>query len=131
VRGHRSLVDVFDDIFGNLQEIVRSEIHLARAEVSEELRSAKSSALGMGFAMLAGAFALLFALLSGMYALTRVMAGWQAALIIAAALATVSAIALVFARLRARKRQRPVSSPGTGTAASIEEDLKWIRPSIR
>ena len=131
MRGQRSLVDVFDDIFGNLQEIVRSEIRLARAEVSEKLRSAKSSALGMGLALLLGAFALLFALLSGLYALTLVMAGWKAALIIAAALATVSAIAFVLARFHARKRQRAAPSLGTSSAASMEEDLKWIRPSIR
>jgi phosphatidylserine synthase len=128
VRGQRSLVDVFDDIFGNLQEIVRSELRLARAEVGQELRSAKSSAFGVGFAMVAGALAVLFALLSGMYALARVMPGWKAALIIAAAMAMVSAIAFVFARRRASKRRRPVRSP---TAESIEEDPKWIRPSIR
>ena len=128
VQGQRSLVDVFDDIFGNLQEIVRSEIRLARAEVGQELRSAKSSAFAVGFAMLAGALALLFALLSGMYALTLVMPGWKAALIIAAAMAVVSGIAFVLAGRRASKRRRPVRSPG---AESIEEDLKWIRPSIR
>ena len=128
VQGQRSLVDVFDDIFGNLQEIVRSEIRLARTEVGQELRSAKSSAFAVGFAMLAGALALLFALLSGMYALARVMPGWKAALIIAAAMAVVSGIAFVLAGRRASKRRRPVRSPG---AESIEEDLKWIRPSIR
>ena len=128
MRGQRSLVDVVDDIFGNLQELVRSEIRLARAEVGQELRSAKSSAFGVGFAMLAGALALLFALLSGMSALARVMPGWTAALIIAAAMAVVSGIAFVLAGRRASKRRRPVPSPG---AESIEEDLKWMRPSIR
>lgn len=128
MRGQRSLVDVFDDIFGNLQEIVRSEIRLARAEVGQELRSAKSSAFGVGLAMLAGALALLFALLSGMYALALVMPGWKAALIIAAATAVVSGIAFLLARRRASKRRRPVPSP---SAESTEEDLKWIRPSIR
>ena len=73
VRDDRSVVDVLNDIFGNLQDLVRSEIRLAKAEVSDELRGATSSALGLGIAFLASAFTALFLLLSGMYALSLVM----------------------------------------------------------
>ena len=55
LRGDRSIVDVLNDIFGDLQDIVRSEIRLAKAEVSDELRGAKASALGLGVALLTGA----------------------------------------------------------------------------
>ena len=34
----RSVSDVLQDIFGNVQEIVRSEVRLARAEIRPRLR---------------------------------------------------------------------------------------------
>jgi hypothetical protein len=127
VRGDRSIVDVLNDIFGNVQDIVRSEIRLAKAEVSDELRGVKGSALGLGFAVLASAFTALFLLLSGMYALSLVMSTWGAALCVAVATAVLSAGAYLVAgrRLRARRNVAP------RTAASIKENLEWAKQSMK
>jgi hypothetical protein len=40
VRADRALLDVLTDILGNLEDIIR---HLAKAELTDELRSARSS----------------------------------------------------------------------------------------
>jgi hypothetical protein len=127
VRGDRSLLDVINDIFGNLQDIVRSEIRLAKAEVSDELRGAKSSAVGLGIALLAGASSALFLLLSGMYALSMVLTMWGAALCVALAMAVVSALAFLVAGQRRRARR----SIDPRTAVSIKENLEWAEQSIK
>ena len=43
-RGDRSIGDVLKDIFGNVQEMIRAEIRLARAEMREEAGKTLSSA---------------------------------------------------------------------------------------
>jgi uncharacterized membrane protein YqjE len=42
--GDRSLSDVLQDILRNVQEMVRSEVRLAKTEIREEAVKAKSSA---------------------------------------------------------------------------------------
>jgi uncharacterized membrane protein len=98
-------VDVLNDIFGNLQDIVRSEIHLAKAEASKELRSATPSAIGLGIALLASAFTALFLLLAGMYALSLVMPIWRAALCVALAMTVVSVTGFLITARRTRARR--------------------------
>jgi hypothetical protein len=121
VEGERSFVEVLNDLFGNVQDIVRSEVHLAKAEATSELRSAKSTALGFGVALLAIAFATLFGLLSAMYALALVMTAWQAALVVAGAMALVGVIAYVIAdrHMRTPRETAPQS------AENKKEDLSW------
>ena len=126
MRDERSLVDLLNDILGNLHDIVRSELRLATAEVTDELRTTKSAALGLGIALLASAFAVLFLLLSAMYALTLVLTTWGAALVVAGAVAMVSVVAFVGARrMRVRRNIAP------RTTASIKENLAWAKQSIK
>jgi uncharacterized membrane protein len=127
VRGERSMVDILNDIFGNFQDIGRSEIRLAKAEVSNDLRSAKSSALGLGIALLASAFAALFLLLAAMYALSLIISIWGAALCVAFAMAVLSVIAFLIAGRLTRARRN--SAPRT--AGSIKENLEWTKQSIK
>ena len=127
MRGERSLLDVLTDIFGNLEDIVRSELRLARAEVADELRRAKSSVLGLGIAILAGTLSVLFLLLSGMYALRLVLTPWGAALVIAGAAALVSLVAFLISAQRRRARRNIVPR----TTASIKENLEWAQQSIK
>jgi uncharacterized membrane protein YqjE len=126
VRDERSLVDLLNDILGNLHDIVRSELRLATAEVTDELRTTKSAALGLGIAFLASAFTVLFLLLSAMYALTLVLTTWGAALVVAGAVAMVSVVAFVGARrMLVRRNIAP------RTTASLKENLAWAKQSIK
>lgn len=123
----RSLVDVISAVFGNLQDIVRAEIRLARFEVTDELRSAKLTAAGLGVALLASAFSALFLLLAATYALTLVLTAWGAALVVAGVMALVSVIAFAVtsSRMRARRGVAP------RTKDSIKENLAWAKQSIK
>jgi uncharacterized membrane protein YqjE len=120
VRAERSMLDIVNDVFGNLQDIVRSEIRLAKAELSVELRAARSSALSFGMALLAAGFAALFLLLSAMYALSLWMSTWGAALCVALAMAGISLAAFLIAKRSSRTPQ----NVGRRTAASIRENLQ-------
>ena len=127
MRDERSLVDVLNAIFGNLQDIVRLELRLATAEVTDELRSSKSAAFSLGIAFMAGAFTALFLLLSAMYALALVLTTWGEALVVAGAVAMVSVVALVISARRTRVR-RNIAPRST---ASIKENLAWGKQSIK
>ena len=102
----RSFSDVFQDILHNVQEIVRSEVRLAKTEIGEEAIKAKSSAILLGGGALTAIFAVLFLLLTLVYALALVMPSWAAALIVGAALAIVAALMLT-AGLRRFKQIHP------------------------
>jgi Putative Actinobacterial Holin-X, holin superfamily III len=45
VNGERSVADVLQDILRNVQEIVRSEVRLAKVEIRDEARQAVSSGI--------------------------------------------------------------------------------------
>src|SRR5581483_6613582 len=80
----RPLADVLQDIVSNIQEIIRSEFHLAKAEIKEETAKASKPAIAALIGTLLGVYAGGFALLAVVYALSRVMAPWTAALLVAA-----------------------------------------------
>ena len=106
--GNRSVSDLLQDILRNVQEIVRSEVRLAKTEVWEETIKAKSSALWLGAGTISAVFAMLFLLLMIMYALALVMPTWAAALIVGAGLAATAAVSLM-AGIKRFKIIHPVS----------------------
>jgi len=85
--GQRSMGDVLKDIISNVQEMVRSELKLAKAELREEAgRSAaagKLIAMGGGMALLAVGFVLT----AVAQLLALVMPNWAATLIVGVVLA--------------------------------------------
>jgi Putative Actinobacterial Holin-X, holin superfamily III len=100
----RPLSEVFRNILDNLQDIVRSEAKLAKAELREELVSSRKIILWVGIAALSGCFCCGYALLSGFFALCRALPDWAAAAIIATVCAVVSLISIRRARLERNKR---------------------------
>ena len=66
----RPVSDVLKDIFRDLREIVRYEIRLAKAQLSEELRKAQTAGVLVGIGALSGVFSAFFTLLMIVYALS-------------------------------------------------------------
>jgi hypothetical protein len=82
-QGDRTFTEVIQDIIGNVQAIIRSEIRLAKTEVKEEATKAgKASAILAAGATL-GLYAGGFLLLTIARALEIVVAPWLATLIVA------------------------------------------------
>lgn len=118
---NRSLSDAFQEIVGNVQEIVRSEAHSAKTKVREEPARAKSSTLLFGAGAITASFATLFLLLTIVDALALAMPSWTAALIVAAALAGVAS-GMLAAGIGRFKKSHP---PSVRTFASIKERVEW------
>jgi len=73
VAEERSVSDVFQDILGNLQEMVRSEIRLAKVEIRGEVKQAVSSSVWIAAGGMAAISAWIFMLWTLAYALSTRM----------------------------------------------------------
>ena len=105
----RSVSDVFQDILRNLQEMVRSEIRLAKVEIRGEVKQAGSSAVWIAAGGVAAMSASIFLLWTLAYALATRMSMWAATLIVGPgrpAIEGSSALPIISGRLRALIRCR-------------------------
>ena len=122
----RSISDVLQDIFGNVQDIVRSEVRLAQAEIKTEagktVRAAKSLIIGGVLALYAGGLLLIAAV----YALAMVLQPWLAALIIGAVVAVIAAALISVGQGRLRAVKKPEK-----TIRSVKEDVQWLKNQTR
>jgi uncharacterized membrane protein YqjE len=126
-RMQRSFPEVMRDIVGNLQEIVRSEFRLAKAEVKEEGTKATRAGLTLGVGLAFSFYGLGFLLLAAMYALSIIMAAWMAALIVGIVVAIV-ALGVVSA---GRKQLKLVDPRPDKTIRSLQENVQWAKDQIR
>ena len=122
----RSIPEILKDVLTNFQDIVRAEVRLAKAELGEELSSARSAGLMIGVGAVAAIFSALFLLLACMYVLGRVMPNWAAALIVAAAVGVAAAVTLGIGLKRFKTIQ---AAPKT--SASLQENVRWAKELTR
>ena len=124
--GDRPISAVLNDIVGNVQDIVRSELRLARTELTTEATKAGSAAALIAVGVLLLAFSAGFVLLAIVHALSLVVAAWLAALIVGVGVGVIAApcIAVGIRRLR-RTRAAPK------TAASLKENVEWAKQLSR
>jgi len=117
----KPLSGLLRDVLTDLQEIVRSEVRLARAEVREEAGKAanagKLSAAGAVFALYGGGFLLL----AIVRLLETQMATWLSALLVAVASGILGAALLA----AGRKRLKDVKAKPEKTIDSVKENLQW------
>jgi uncharacterized membrane protein YqjE len=87
VAEERSVSDVLQDIVRNLQDMVRSEIRLAKVEIREEARRAISSGIWIAVGTVGAVSAWIFLLWTLAYALATRMPMWAATLVVAVVMA--------------------------------------------
>jgi uncharacterized membrane protein YqjE len=122
VAGIRSIPEILQDVLTNIQDIVRAEVRLAKAELGEELNRARSGGLLIGVGAVAAIFSTLFLLLACVYALSLVVPNWAAALIVSAAVGVAAAVTLGLGLKRLKTIQ---AAPKT--AASLKENVQWAK----
>jgi len=127
MQAERAFSDVFQNIVQNVQEIVGSEVRLAKTEIREEAVKAKSSAAMLGTGAVIALFAVFFLLLTVVYALALVLPGWAAALIVGGALA----IAAGFVLMAGRTRLRQIHPTPERTVETLKENVAWTRQQIK
>ena len=118
----RSIPEILKDVLTNIQDIVRAEVRLAKAELGEELSRARTGGLLIGVGAVAAIFSALFLLLACVYVLGRFMPNWAAALIVAAAVGVAAAVTLGLGLKRFKTIQ---AAPQT--AASLKENVRWAK----
>jgi uncharacterized membrane protein YqjE len=123
----RKVSDVLQDIAANIQQIIRSEVVLAKVEVKETAQKASKPAAVLVAGTLLGLYGLGFLLLAAVYGLSLVMAPWLAALVVGAVLATVGGILVAKSRT-ALKQIKPVP---TKTVQTVRENVQWAKDRIK
>jgi hypothetical protein len=127
LRDERSLGDLFSDLSRETTTLVRQEVQLAKAELTQ---SATEAARGIGMLVAGGAVAyagLLFLLLAIVYGLIE--AGWDAwlsALVVGLVVVAVGAILV----LRARESLKPANLAPQKTVETLKEDAAWAKEQI-
>ena len=122
----RSIADVLKDIGASIQDLVRWEIKLAKIEVADSARRARSSSILLAGGGLLGIFAIGFLLLAAMFALEIVLPAWLAALIIGVLLCVGAGAGLTVGRERWKAIQAPHK-----TMQTVKEDLEWMKEQAK
>jgi uncharacterized membrane protein YqjE len=123
----RSFASVLTDVVGNVQQIIRAEVRLAKVELRETAGKAKRGAVLLAAGGVAVVFALGFALLAGVYALSTVWPPWAAALAVAL-LSGVAGAVVVAAGL---KQMRTIDVVPPKTVATVQENIQWVKTRAR
>ena len=127
VRDERSLGDLFTDLSRETTTLVRQEVQLAKAELTQ---SATEAARGIGMLVAGGAVAyagLLFLLLAIVFGLIE--AGWDpwvSALVVGLVVVAIGAILV----LRARESLKPANLAPQKTVETLKEDAAWAKEQI-
>lgn len=117
----KPLADLARDVIENVQEMVRSEVRLAKAEIREETARAAAAGRIAGAGALLGLYALGFLLVAAMRGLQYSMADWMAALTVG----VVTAIGGVIFWSIGRRKFQTVKTMPEKTIESIKENLQW------
>jgi hypothetical protein len=127
LQNQRSLPNVVDSMIGNLQEIVRSEIRLAKTEIKDEAMKMGRAVALLGAGLFLGLYALGFLLLAGVYALATAVSPWLAALIVGV---VVLALCGMFVMMGKKALQRVHGKP-VKTIRTIKENVQWAKQQTK
>lgn len=125
-RRDQSLGTMIGELVGDLQDLIRGEVTLAKQEMKDE---AKAAATGAGLLVGAAVLGLVGTIFIGLtltYALAIWLPAWAAALIVAA-IFLVGALVLVNI---GKQRLQHIDPVPRQTIASLKEDTEWVKQQI-
>lgn len=123
----RSVAQLFKDVIGDLGDLTRQEIALAKAEMNEKIGQVQAGAGLLGGGSVLALAGLVVLLMAGVYALATQMPLWASALIVGGA-AVVIGLVVLYAGKRKISTQRLVPERST---ASLREDAGAFSRSLR
>lgn len=123
----RSIASMVSDIIGDVQQIVRAEVRLARAEIREELGKARRGVMFLAAGAVVVMMAVGVGLLAAVYALALVWPPWAAAL----AVGGVTAIAGIAVLAAGIKQMKDVTLTPEKTVSTIKENIQWAKTRTR
>jgi len=123
----RSIASLLRDIVGNVQQIIRAEVRLAKVEVAGELVKARRAMVLLAIGGLFGAAALAFLLVAAMYGLAHVVPPWVAAVLVAFGAGAIGGVLIVVGA----RQLKFVSLPPARTVNSVQENIQWAKAQAR
>jgi len=123
----RSVSDVLQDIFGNLQDIVRSEVRLAKVELKTEASQTAKAGKPLLAGVVLGFYAGGLLLLAVVYGLSVVLPPWMAALSVGVGVSVMAAILIGIGR----GRLRVVNPKPEPAVESMKESVQWLKDQTR
>jgi hypothetical protein len=127
VRDERSLTDLFTELARETSTLVRQEVQLAKAELTQ---SATEAGRAVAFLVVGGAVAyagVLFLLLAIVYGLIAAgLDGWLAAGLVGLVVVVIGAVLV----MRARASLSAASLAPRRTVESLKEDTEWAKEQL-
>jgi uncharacterized membrane protein YqjE len=123
----RTVSDVLQDIIGNVQQIIRSEFRLAKAELKEKADRASKPAVFVASGALITVYGLGFLFLAAVYGLAVVMPEWAAALIVGAVLSIIGVMVLS----SGRAKLKAIDPTPDKTVQTLKENVQWAKEQIK
>jgi hypothetical protein len=124
----RPIGDLLKQLSEETTTLVKQEIDLAKAEMTEKGRQAGIGAGMFGGAGVSGLLALIFLSFAAMAALDTSIAGWLAALVVGAVW---TAVAAVLALQGKNKVQEAVPPAPEQAIESSKEDVEWAKSQAK
>lgn len=120
--GERPFVDIFQSIGSNIQDIIRSEVGLAKAEIQGEAKEAGRAGTMLLAGAMVGLYGLGLLLLASVYALSLVLSAWLAALLVGLVVSVVGAALIMVGR---RRWSRMYVKPEQAIESVVKENIEW------
>ena len=124
----RPLAELLRQLSEETTRLVRQEIELAKAELTQKGRQAGIGAGLFGAAAAIGFLALAALTTCVILALDAVLPAWLAALVVAVVYAAVAAVLVLRGRAKVRQAVPPVPEQ---TVETVKEDVQWAKTQMR
>ncbi len=122
----QSLGELFSELSGNLQQLMRKEVELAKVEVSEQAKRAGKAGAMFGATAAVGFFGLLLVLFAAAWGLAEVIPTGLAFLAVGLVCLVIAGIFL----LQARKKVAQISPPQQ-TVETLKQDVQVAQTSLK
>jgi hypothetical protein len=124
---NKPLGDLFGDLAGEVSELVRKEVALAKLEIGQK---AKHVGKNVGYLVVGGAvaYAAMLAVLAGIIMLLdKVMPNWGAALVVGVVVGVVGWLLIG----KARAALEATDMTPQQTVETLKEDAAWVKQQIK
>ncbi len=125
---NRSVGELIGELSSDLSTLMRQEVALAKAELTQEASKAGQAAGMLAGAGVAAHLAIIFASLTAMWALGNVMNLAWAALIVTVVWAVVAAVLVQMGRKQLKEAGPPKPEQ---TIETIKEDVQWAKTQMQ
>lgn len=123
----KPLSSLFSELAGETTTLVRKEVELARAEMSEKMSQAAAGAVSLAAGGMVAFAGLIFLLLSATIGLSNWVADWLAALIVGGVVALIG----LFMVVSGKNRLSAENLQPKRTIETLQDDKQWAKSQLR